>query len=402
MLIRAQLTAVSLLLAAACGAPAADPQPEPAKAPLTAQEIVAKTAEFNAALPAKMEDKITTEREAKAAEACAFFQQAAGQADKLDDGAKINLGRLGMMAGFSAGDAPVMGSGAKMMWSAMEPGNAKRIAAIAVSWAGIFGGDPKLANEGLDSILKDPPGRNWEDFVATLRPVAATCDKRVNLDIRLLNGKVANSANLKGKAVTLDFWASWCGPCIQSTPIIQKYYDQRKDDGNFVLISLSWDRRASDALRGIREHKMTWHQAMDPDLSKKFGIGSIPHMVVLSADGRMIYRGHPRFMSRIEWATDFSLRQARYLDAKAKPAKDGQAGKTESAPTPPLPAAERPAPTLVRPPQTPEELAEQKYRMAMAYRQAGMDAKAADLLRAIVKDYPDTTVAAKVKAELDK
>jgi len=389
-----------VLLAAAGIAHSAEAKVATVVEQMTLETITAKVKEFTAALPAGLEDKITPEHEAQAAPACRFFAAAAGQAEGLNDRAKADLGRLGVIAGFVAGDPDTMVSGAKLLWAKAGEGKDKALAAIQASWAGLLGGDSKVATEALDYLQENPPARGWDRFAAGLKPIAATCGKRVRLDIKLLNGKHATSSNLKGKAVVLDFWATWCRPCVQSIPIIRKFHDQRKDDKNFVLISLSLDQGSSAAIRGIRRHKMKWHQAMDNGLAGEFGVRGIPHMILLSADGRMIYRAHPAAMDRIEWVADFALRQARRMAAKAKPDKDTKPAGTKTVPGPPATASAPAPPPPPEPPRTTKQLAHQKYQMAMAYRQSGLNDKAAEILREIVRDYPKTPAAAKARNAL--
>ncbi len=405
MLIKTHAVILPLLIAATCWAQA--PEPAAEEPALTPEAIQTRIEEFTTALPGKLDDTVTSEQEAEAMKAAAFYRQAAKQADKLDDDARIALGKLGVMAGLAAGEPEVMASGANLLWSASGEKGPGEAATIMTVWAGIFGGDAKLANKALNRLVNDPPGKAWAGWAKSLKPIADTCNKPVKLSIKLFNGKRATSADLKGRAVVLDFWATWCPPCLDAIPHIRKFHKERKEDKNFVLISLSLDSSAGVAKRGAAKHGMKWHGGMGSTLQRKFGVRGIPHMIVLSADGRMIYRAHPGSMDRIKWATDFARRQARRMKtkaaakAKARDKKTPAVGTATSSPAATGTATPTASPSA-KAPDTPQQQAEKKLRLALVYRDAGMAAKAKEALQAIVSKFPDTPAARKAKAELLK
>ncbi len=111
-----------------------------------------------------------------------------------------------------------------------------------------------------------------------------------------LSGEQITNEDLKGKVVVIDFWATWCGPCIAEMPTMKKLYAEYKDKGvEFVGISL--DRAEVDGgkdalLKYCKENEITWPQYYqgafwDGEFSTAWGINSIPAVFILDADGNL-------------------------------------------------------------------------------------------------------------------
>jgi len=107
------------------------------------------------------------------------------------------------------------------------------------------------------------------------------------------NGSKASFSDYvgKGKYVLVDFWASWCGPCIAELPVLIEIYNKHKGD-KFELLGVAvWDKR-EDTLLSIENHKTTWPQIIDAGSipTDLYGINSIPQIILFAPDGTIVAR----------------------------------------------------------------------------------------------------------------
>jgi thiol-disulfide isomerase/thioredoxin len=110
-----------------------------------------------------------------------------------------------------------------------------------------------------------------------------------------LDGKDLSIASRKGKVVLVDFWATWCGPCVRELPNVLKTYEKYHDKG-FEIIGISLDSDKDKLTSFIKEKKMTWPQYFDGKgwenkISTQYGITSIPATYLLDKEGKVLAIG---------------------------------------------------------------------------------------------------------------
>jgi tetratricopeptide (TPR) repeat protein len=146
-------------------------------------------------------------------------------------------------------------------------------------------------------------------------------------------GRVVSSESLRGRCVLLDFWATWCPPCIRALPVIRELGHYFPSD-QFVLVSVNEDSDTQKWRAFIALQKMDWTQVWDQtaDLYHVFGLAprpdlSIPRYILLDGRGyiRRVYDGTDR-LGQVTGQT------VRLVTAEAKPA--AQVGQQPSPPAP--------------------------------------------------------------------
>ena len=114
-----------------------------------------------------------------------------------------------------------------------------------------------------------------------------------SLDVRDLNGHRWRASDLKGRVVLLDFWATWCAPCLADIPWLRQARERFGSDRLAILgVSLDvGDRRTLTAWlnRQRVDWPQTWdHRGYNGDLAQKFGIVSLPQSLLVDARGRVV------------------------------------------------------------------------------------------------------------------
>ncbi len=159
---------------------------------------------------------------------------------------------------------------------------------MLISVAGELEGDParKLATELSEN--QNAPEQVREMAKGMLKKLDAV-GKPVALQFTALDGSEVDVAKLKGKVVLIDFWATWCGPCVAELPNVKKAYEKLHPKG-FEIVGISFDQK-KEALTGfIDKEKVTWPQYFDGKgwqnkYGQEFGINSIPAMWLLDKRG---------------------------------------------------------------------------------------------------------------------
>lgn len=111
-----------------------------------------------------------------------------------------------------------------------------------------------------------------------------------------LDGKQVDLASLRGKAVVIDFWASWCGPCRRGLPLLQQYYEEVRANDRVAVFAVNvWEQcKPEELVAKVREScdklKLTVPVLLDRDGSfiGKYGFQGIPATIVIGPDGKLV------------------------------------------------------------------------------------------------------------------
>ncbi|HVL38665.1 MAG TPA: TlpA disulfide reductase family protein [Fimbriimonadaceae bacterium] len=115
-------------------------------------------------------------------------------------------------------------------------------------------------------------------------------------------GKVIELESLRGKPVLIDFWATWCGPCRDTMPIIQQMHEKYASRGLQVVAISDEDRETVRAFKKGKPYTYPVFIDFGGTMNQAFKVSGIPYAVVINSSGQVIYTGHPGDALQLEAA----------------------------------------------------------------------------------------------------
>lgn len=146
-------------------------------------------------------------------------------------------------------------------------------------------------DEYITALQKEATLKMLEELKKSMMNEKAPVFALVDLD-----GKKINLTELKGKVVVVDFWATWCGPCISSFPGMQKMVNKFKEDPNVKFIFIdTWERgdeKEKNASKFITSNKYTFHVLMDNEdkVVAEYKVEGIPTKFVIDRNGMIRFK----------------------------------------------------------------------------------------------------------------
>jgi len=104
------------------------------------------------------------------------------------------------------------------------------------------------------------------------------------------DGKMLRLADQKGKVVFLNFWATWCPPCKEEMPAMERLYQRYKDKG-FVVLALSVDAEGGRVVSPfVKEYKLSFPIGLDPkmEVADRYGVRALPTSFLANRTGALV------------------------------------------------------------------------------------------------------------------
>src|ERR1700752_3559307 len=141
--------------------------------------------------------------------------------------------------------------------------------------------------------------------VEAIAPAAAAPD----FTLRTMNGPNLRLAEQRGRVVMVNFWATWCGPCRQEMPQLDRLYQKYRASG-FVLLGVNVDEDARKGADVATKLGVTFPVLLDTDkaVSKLYDLSTMPSTVIIDRDGKVRYL-HRGYLAGYEDNYDTQIRE---------------------------------------------------------------------------------------------
>ena len=128
-------------------------------------------------------------------------------------------------------------------------------------------------------------------MTACTRNGDAATGKPVEIKFQAVDGRHVDLTKMQGKVVLVDFWATWCGPCVEELPHVKAAYEKYHAKG-FEIVGISLDQDLARLQEFTKAQGMPWPQYFDGKgwgniISSKYGIRGIPTMWLVGKDGNL-------------------------------------------------------------------------------------------------------------------
>jgi thiol-disulfide isomerase/thioredoxin len=180
--------------------------------------------------------------------------------------------------------------------------NRKYASSVIVAIGVTFGwakADPM--NSGpLTQASPSAPNASGPAKESAKRPVAP------DFEARDLDGKKIKLSDFRGKVVVIDFWATWCGPCVRGMPVSVAVTKEYGDRVVFLPVDVD-DRESAEKVKAFAAKK-GWSFPLylgGKAVGAKYGVSGIPHTVIVAADGTVTAK-HVGFSSESDWKESLS------------------------------------------------------------------------------------------------
>lgn len=145
---------------------------------------------------------------------------------------------------------------------------------------------PRLPQPDEDAI-----GSPTQNPIHDGHGLVAAGEKAAGFKLTDLSGDSVSMANLHGKVVFLNIWATWCAPCREEMPSMEKLYQRLHDNKGFVMLAVSQDTSNRDeVLAYVKKHGYHFDVLLDPQnaVAEAYKVSGVPETFIIDREGRIV------------------------------------------------------------------------------------------------------------------
>src|ERR1051326_7539697 len=113
------------------------------------------------------------------------------------------------------------------------------------------------------------------------------------------NGRTVSLPNFGGKVLVLNFWATWCPPCVEETPSLSRFAAEYADKG-VVVLALSVDHDANAYRKFLEKYKPAFMTAREGQIHADYGTFMYPETYIIDAKGKVV----EKFAEEVDWSSE--------------------------------------------------------------------------------------------------
>jgi thiol-disulfide isomerase/thioredoxin len=133
-------------------------------------------------------------------------------------------------------------------------------------------------------------------YIGIHERVVVAGDPAPEFSITADNGRTVSLPSFGGKILVLNFWASWCPPCVQETPSLSQFATRYADKG-VVVLAVSVDRDANAYQKFLNKYKPAFLTVREDKLHADYGTFMYPETYIIDAKGRVV----EKFAEEVDW-----------------------------------------------------------------------------------------------------
>ena len=147
-------------------------------------------------------------------------------------------------------------------------------------------GAPRSPSSEIQGNAAVPGGPGFDGQ----RPIAAG-QKAAGFKLTDLSGGSVSMADLRGKVIFLNIWATWCAPCREEMPSMEKLYENLRNNKDFVMLAVSQDTGSREEVSAyVKKHGYHFDVLLDPQnaVAEAYKVSGVPETFIIDRSGRVV------------------------------------------------------------------------------------------------------------------